>query len=204
MKKFSVYFATALLVALSFVSCKKDDNGDGGGGGSSAFDGTISGKIVNPPAGIGDFTLGGYYGYIYGTPDISTTVHNGAFSLTLTAPPAGKLSPFSDHYPGAQPSDPNVRMAEIDFGAGSYGGIICASANGNLIAHFIYVDNDVTVSGTYNDVGLKLSYNMSLKRGWNKVLATWTSSSETYTTDNIPSNLVWQMEEYDMQGVRII
>jgi len=194
MKKLSVLFATALFVALSFVSCKKDDNG-GGGGGSSAFDGKLSGTIVNVPAGTGDFTMDAYYDNSTSS-EFSTNVHNGAFSMALPTPSSDMLYSVSDDMPESmQMSDPNTLGTGISFEAEGTE-VRCVSTDNPITQEMglLYVDRDVTITGSQNQMGFSMTYNVSLKRGWNKVLQTATNTSGTWTTGNIPSNLVWKLD----------
>jgi len=192
MKNLSALFATALFVALSFVACKKDDNG---GGGSSTFDGKISGTIVNVPAGTGDFTMDAYYDNSTSS-EFSTTVHNGAFSMTLPTPPADMLYSVSEDMPSSmQMSDSNTLGTGIYFEAEGTE-VRCVSTDNPITQEIglLYVDRDVTITGSQSQMGFAMTYNVSLKKGWNKVLQTATATSVTWTTSSIPSNLVWKLD----------
>jgi len=193
MKKVSLLFAIALFAAVSFVSCGKDDGGGGGGM-------TVSGTIANA-AGMDDFPLYGYYednfvAYENGNnpvPDISTTVHNGAFSLILRTPPTNMLHLIFDNIEGGvQISDPNVLMTAIRLVA--KGQEICSVVpNDNPKTQqmmWTYVDNDVTITGNVDNEGMEYNYDIDLKKGWNKLFHIYSATS-TIVTSNIPSNLVW-------------
>lgn len=214
MKKFTL-FVVVFFAAVSFVSCSKDD---GSGGISPVSDGTVSGRIVNLSAagvgvgvGVGELTLDGYFDMNWSaTPDVSVPVSsNGTFTFDLPTPSAAMLYPISysvstDMYgtvpPGIRISDTGVLCTSIGLRVAGYS--VWYGSTGNTTSQgmsFLYVDNDVTISGRTSLGDLPLSLNLNLKKGWNKTLTVArvispTAIQLTLRTGSIPSNMVWRIE----------
>jgi hypothetical protein len=71
----------------------------------------------------------------------------------------------------------------------------------NNFAILVYVDKNVTITGTYTDTyageTITQIWNCSLKTGWNYVFASQSETTITYTTGTPPSGYKWQVFNAD-------
>ena len=208
MKKLGVLSAVALFAALSFVSCNKSSDGGGGGSNSNPStipNGQISGTIVNIPAGtpttVTLVVIAGTTGNTYTTATAQVNGTNATFSATLPTPPANELmsiSVISDNVPQVTISNPSAKIAIAYIEAGDpLNAEVVNVSNDNPISKqvvMLYVDSDVTVKGGATVAGVGGIIDLNLKKGWNWVLDASTTTSESITTGNIPSGMVWKLD----------
>ncbi|MDR2843609.1 MAG: hypothetical protein LBV57_03060, partial [Candidatus Symbiothrix sp.] len=143
---------------------------------------------------------------------------NGGFTLNLPATlPAQYLQQLWD---GDVPAGINISASNVK-GAGvgdieAYKGLDevgdfwfgIDSPDIEIIAEFLYVDKDVTIIGSHTgkddwdrEWTITETYNVSLKKGWNKVYVKYIESETNKTvttevTNTEPSGLQWHFENY--------
>ena len=148
---------------------------------TSWFDGTITATVVNG---------NDYNDLIYRVvaricccfgETTSGSWSNGGFTLTLPATLDSRyLADWFENEENIVMSDRNARMnRELDLRAYNsdgeeVGDFMLSKEDGDKFVwvFFVYTDRDVTITGTTNDSEIQLIYNLSLKRGWNRVYIT--------------------------------
>jgi hypothetical protein len=130
---------------------------------------------------------------------VSTTYDKG-FALKFDkAPDSTALYPVGEEFgmAGVTINNPNVKITFADLEgystqSGNFTGYLADFSYGkfDLVANedgfsvkisgegYVYADGDVTISGKYTDVdedgdSFEINFSLSLKKGWNKVYATW-------------------------------
>ncbi|MDR3235902.1 MAG: hypothetical protein LBT48_04150 [Prevotellaceae bacterium] len=200
----------SLLTVAAVISCKKDEdetNEEIPTAPASPFDGRLSGTILTLYLTMLDYgeidalESGGY------SPATCPVSENGTFELLLPTPTVNELRFLNA---GA----PKTFRVNPDNAKGFIVGYLDAKKDGEYIGEvylytrralsqqeavitiisWIYVDIDVTISGTDGEN----SYNLNLKQGWNiyKEAATVNSQEEevsgaTISTGNIPTDVTW-------------
>jgi helix-turn-helix protein len=143
---------------------------------------------------------------------ISANYSGGGFTLTFPAtPPARFLYFVTDYFEVVSSlniSDESVRMMWVDgeeivavnkdddqIGNVWYNKEI---ENGEVVASWVYVDKDVIVTVTYQNLedGWLTNYSMNLKQGWNTVYMTNTDTGTTFSTQAV-SGLKWNVYLWD-------
>ena len=177
-KIFSFTVTTALFAAM-FTSCNKDDDDLA----TSAFDGKIVAVVENGSAY--NSLISKVVAYVE-TEDLYEEIafgsySNGGFILTLPSTPNSKfLMPIEDRL-GGKISDRNAMICYISphrFEAYNsnnelvdyllYGFTILNETYSTFrSSFFVYVDRDVTVTGSENDGDYPFNFTISLKMGWN-------------------------------------
>ena len=214
MKKFRV-FATLIVVALCattiFTSCRNDDDDDNGNG-------VFEIRATNVAGNTGRIAT--VRAEIWGANDRALTVgeapfQNNGFTLRLIDEvPTPFLSPITDlEYEGTLTiSDRNARMTFV---------IDCLilfayDSNGNAIGYlglgnerdnewswgtWVYIDRNVTVSGTtnWNDDDWEVVFDLNLRRGWNTIYFHENENTKrTRFTSQRPSgwSLIWEFSAW--------
>jgi len=196
-------------------ACSNDDeNGNDNNNDipTSWFDGTITATVVNgndyndlinrvgAPAVILNFESGDV------SEDFveiaSATWSNGGFTITLPTTPDDKFfTPFIEGLPvNINVSDRNARTVMVGFDGiaffaydhtNEFVGVLSYGSAETFVV-FMYADRDVTIVGMLGSA----MYNMSLRRGWNKVFATYTETEvEVIVSTQAVSGLKWYFEE---------
>jgi len=208
----------ALAVAGVFSSCKKDDDGNLVSGG---FNGIIMATVENGNAydsKIENVVVWPKGTESQATPGIMAKYVNGEFTVELHATVDDNfLKEIYGSYPALKVSNKNVKGTSLNISAFqsgvSVGNFYYAKNSGiQTEALFVYVDGNVNITGSdsqtiinrdsYGNIlgehTYKISYGVSLKKGWNVMYFTETHSnsgqktttSETVTT-NAPEGMRW-------------
>ena len=174
-----------------FSGCDNDDENNDDNNGNGSGSGNINTFTINAPvtggnANIASVKLVAWEGF---DADTYVELKPASFSnntLVLELPknvPAGVLFPVSDHWGGLNISPNSAKMAlasiigykgnEDEFGAFEY-----VSENETWWGTLVFVDRNVSVTGTINAENFTIVHNLSLKKGWN-----WYYFSEVYDED---------------------
>jgi hypothetical protein len=215
--KFQILIAAMLACSL-MVACGDDDNGDGW------FNGTISGTVENANefpnvrriAATISFSEDDRISLAYGN------FSNGRFTITLPQTMDARyledISDFSFIDAGKLPDNISNRNARLgtfwnligissSSGAFSWDDWVTEVKYGKLHddgdwlstwVRFVYSDSNVTITGSHTERGTSweetYSYDLSLKRGWNRIYCTYKyeSGSELYSfSSKSVSGLRW-------------
>ncbi|MDR1225999.1 MAG: hypothetical protein LBK47_03770 [Prevotellaceae bacterium] len=210
-KKIFLMALVSLFTVVAFSSCSKDDEGEsnvtGNAGDPSVHtDGKISGKIVNMPDDINDFVLKCQFQNLTSSAALDAPVNNGEFSFTLPTPSDEQLKAFDKSFfygeipnvssdaryvqayffifPENSAKKFELRWYESQDGA--------TRLNKNIWVEFWYVDKDVVITGEVTHGAEPTNmYNLNLKKGWNKVLHSYSKHPWSETTGNIPKKVIW-------------
>ena len=196
MSKFRL-FATLLVVALCattiFTSCRNDDDDNGG---------TFEIRATNVSGNTGRIVTVKAETYEEWLTVGEAPFQNNGFTLRLiNEVPTSFLYPIDDKGEGFTISDRSARYVETGLFAYDRDGNIIGSfsfinerENETFEARWIYVDRDVTITGTRYGT----TYNLNLRRGWNTYYSYWNESTNAsrHTTQR-PSgaNLRWYFED---------
>ena len=190
----------ALVLSLTLFSCSNNEE--------ISLDGTINGTIYNYSAGVFDAiecldqNLGTSFGRCTPTAD-------GKFSIKLSTPTT--LNHFSDYGTVLTISDPTTKYVQtllviyknnnmigliLNCNFTTFAGLSSSGLNvGNAYTTITYSDKNCTIKGS----NISISYDMTLKKGWNQVAGKKINSSTmsgTTTilsgTTTIPSDLKWR------------
>jgi len=203
MKKHIFYLVTMVAIfAAVLVSCNKDD-GDGGGGNSSIADNKLEIKLETGSSRIDEIKVMVNYDDVDGhwTSEELTKASstNGTFTLNLPKPDSKYLTSFEDGemIAGINVSDKKAKMTQsisiYGYKDGSYVGSLVYGKVVNkkdyleARGHLVYIDRDVTASGTIKDSDDEDGYewestytiSCSYKEGWNFDF----DIDESYTVD---------------------
>ncbi|GHT38317.1 hypothetical protein AGMMS49965_01290 [Bacteroidia bacterium] len=200
MTKFkNVFLLAAMAVsAVAFTGCEKD--GEDNDNQTNAWDGVLTAtNVEGVPDGV---TIDAVKAFIGGYEVGSGTYENRGFTLSLLSPLPDKLSPVTNvekEFPGttASPADAKGCFSFDDF-------YVYAYKDGNEVGRFssdtrtlefsiVYVDKDVKTTGSSTtDEGYHYTFNLSLKKGWNKMYAVIdfkTGKAEIEMTTTEPSGI---------------
>jgi hypothetical protein len=199
MKNFkNVFFLTALAaVSVVFVGCDKDDDEEGAGIENGGFDGKIQATVST-----GSVAVDAVKAFVSNEGEdyyevASGKYENGGFTINLPATvPAKYLEQlFDDGIPKSiKISDTNAKAAAF-FGIEAYKGEdevgsfyydLEVNDYSSIEAFFIYADRDVTITGSWTETDEEdwtstETYNVSLKKGWNKMYEKHTASETNQT-----------------------
>ena len=208
--RFSILVAILSVVTIIFSSCSKDDDNKTQSLVSGSFNGTVTASVdggagltvnVVMPVNNPRFNSSGLF--VSNSFGVGGAFSNGNFSINL---PTSGLSPhltditeFFDYYMSAgdkgklKISDPGAQIMDIDFIGFFYdededevyvsGLFTYTSSDKKTTCQFVYVDSDVTVTGSSN-------ISVSLKKGWNRMYV-----SDKITT-KAPDGLKWYFEYF--------
>ena len=220
MKKSNKFFivVVVLILSLSFIAC-------GGSDGDSTlpsggFNGVVSGTVENASAYSDIKRIAVFFDEEEDEEEITIcNFTNGNFTLNLPPTiPSGRLWPVETFLLGAETTNNSAKMNFFEFihGFDSTTGDIDfddfvamfvygkETSNSFTSIEFTYSDSDVVITGSGTmDFGMqvKMSYKMSLEKGWNKVYCTMKASSPlvvslTWSTKPV-SGLKWFEEDDD-------
>jgi hypothetical protein len=135
-------------------------------------------------------------------------IRDKAFTMTLSAAPDsrlltqvsevpadGKSVKINISEPGTMIMIPNIPMLmAYDDAGGQRGYGICMDYSILRMSFstlsWCYADRDCTISGSMKGGGAKITYNMKLRRGWNRILMTGSLSKRaTITTEFTPADI---------------
>lgn len=132
------------------------------------------------------------------------------FSITLPAVPSDltALSPFFENVGDVPAGILTSDLAAQTFALGFRGNDVDGNLNGYLFNQtidgsittdilYVYVDRNVTITGSYTDDSTIITYNMRLRKGWNKVVQISNSANDTVKfTSPLPNgtNVGWVYE----------
>ncbi|KAA6337093.1 hypothetical protein EZS27_014805 [termite gut metagenome] len=225
MKNFKqVFFLMAMAVAVMASGCDKlEEDGTKGGDTSTPF-------VIQATVSTGGVAVDTVKAFIWQYDEATDTessfevasgvYKNGGFTLNLPATvPAQYLQFWGENVPdGINISDSNAKGASLgDIEAykgtervGEFEQWVRINANTEIRSQFMYVDRDVTITGSYTEkygdwIETEID-NLSLKKGWNKVYVKHVESeinktSTTEVTNTEPGGLQWHFENdwYDVQ-----
>lgn len=207
------FFKVVLFVFVAaFYSCGKDEVSSASSSITSA--GVISGTISN-----------------YSTTKVSSILFNdkyssevsseGKFTCNLGTPELSELSDLSELSTlGLVVSDPKamaVFLNHVPYFNEVHGDLIKTNITENMTpgvgaeySTFIYCDRDITIKGNkdgyVSGLGVKMIFDVKLKKGWNEMVGTiekvsLTSGEMTMNiSNNIPSDLKWIADMNDTAG----
>lgn len=203
------YFFSAVCLCLcagfAFMGCKKDDDGPGTNSVSNLTAKVESGSTYNSKIDIVKALMEDNYAAATGN------YANGEFTLDLSGTVSSKyLDNIGEDLPkGVKVSDESVIGGFIDIIVGYKSGDRVGtfyyekvSSNSETWAIFLYVDKDVTITGSGSDKDGdytdNYTFNISLKKGWNMIYETYSEngkiSTDTYTTSD-PGGLKWYFDD---------
>ncbi|MDR1155405.1 MAG: hypothetical protein LBL04_11915 [Bacteroidales bacterium] len=206
------YFLNAACLCLcagfAFTACNKDDDGPE----ASPIE-SITATVENGSSYDLDQVKASidYAGGSYEV--VSGSYTNGGFTLTLPKTvDARYLKPLFDEEDlelfgsGIKVSDTNAKTAFLYIAGyksnvpkGSFWYIKELSASSEIEAEIVYVDRDVTVTGSGTFFGDKEVMNISLKKGWNMWYDTETTTgttTERTSATSDPGGLKWIFYKY--------
>ena len=205
MKKFCLFSVVACCIAsmsVVFTGCKKDSDGGGGSTFTSITaeveDGEDYNSVVDEVIAMMYYNDGEFEA-AYG--DYS----KGGFTIEFPSEVANRYLSYVE-FGDADMEPDDVRGGSVDFEAfdksGNWLGDFQYRRSSRSIAsmaYFVYVNKDCTVKGSYKErlgpdnENYSVSYDISLKKGWNKFYATQDADELTYSwTSKEPSGLKWQ------------
>ncbi len=202
MKKLSMFFVALISLSVVFTSCENDE--------PKLAD--INVKVVGGSKFNDEITH--VRAYAYDNEELllvgEAKYQNGGFNMKLNAVTSDKLLSFDeeDFSETITISDKTAKFTSIQhFSAIKdnkwVGMFICTyadlSTDNHLDAHkrttvmYFYADKDVNISGTeVINENFSIKYDVSLKIGWNMVIATNSENSRSYTSvKKIPSGYKW-------------
>ena len=178
---------TILLIMLfAFTSCKKDDNPVSSDSASNSSVTSISGTIPNYTLGAGKSIKLSYWGNGYSDyPTYGSAVvdANGNFNITsLSNVPDDQLNDQSEIPSGVVSSDLSAKIhggfalriyttsTTIPTHTVDKGIFHSTTRAGDYYVNFIYSNKDFSIQGTHIESGEEYRWNVSLKKGWNKMI----------------------------------
>ena len=187
-----------LMAVVIFGGCGNDDDDKGGSG---VFDRKITAQVENGSnynsliksvKAISRYGDDGENEYVH----VQGSYSNGSFTLTLPQTVNNLyLWNIEKEFQSAEINNKSANIMILrqffcynsndEFVGWIYQQKEATSSHIRLI--YIYVDRDVTVSGSI--------YNMTLKKGWNKVYDTYSSGTNTGCTTEEVSGLKWYFEQ---------
>jgi outer membrane murein-binding lipoprotein Lpp len=215
--KNKIFLSLAAFVIAGFVltGCSKDNSDDDSSGLSTIKANVENGNNYNSK--IDSVKAMAYpaetsqYNFI-GTAIANAKYANGGFTLTLPEKLDDQyleLVDMTDIREGLEVSDNNFKTCFVNLIAYKsgvpVGGMIYSNQGGDSGsgAEFIYVDRNVSITGSGSEDEYDYTYNVSIKKGWNILYyienSTSTRSSEEYTS-KAPSGMKWYFEEYNSDG----
>jgi len=196
----------ALILSIALFSCGNNDITNGSNNSSLATGGTLNGTIINYSAEVFDaieFVDNQYNGISYGR---CTPTADGKFSIKLSAPTTfkGDFSAISG-VSGITISDPTTKYADAqawvyksNIGAGVlYKGNFMTLTSGSIpkgstVSGLRYVDKNCTIKGSYSYDNTTLTFDLTLKKGWNEMVIIGLNSSTVSSLTTIPAGLQWR------------
>ncbi|GHT48709.1 hypothetical protein AGMMS49982_00540 [Bacteroidia bacterium] len=205
MKKIkNVFLLAAMAVSAGFVGCNKEDDD------VVIQSSVVSGGTIRETIPVGSTEIDSVTFEVKGEVLAKGTYVDGVLTITLPATLDSKYFPSDANFgEGVTVSDPNVKVyGDDEFPIYAYkygikvGKFDYGDETGTIIddAGLYYADRDVTITGTSTrtDDGWTYitNFNVSLKKGWNKMFFTGSENETTKTrTDNVtttePSGLKW-------------
>jgi len=217
----------AVALVLGMTACNSGDGGgsgspaksgvDNGGGGSIAGETIVSGATVEYPSAyiknLADAKKATDFNYtIYDSkplsnfikPPASVTVKDGKVTIKLGTPKPNFLFPISSGDIDGVTVDPDGANVSFDddfvfFTSNLKYVLICGNEGIAANATLAYTDRDVTLKGT-RDVGTQIQiWNVSFKKGWNYLIATYNAKTVTLTgATNQSSGFKWTVCEWEL------
>jgi hypothetical protein len=188
-------------------SAYDDDDDDGGGGGGDATGFKITATVENGSAYNSKISTVKAMAEDYTTDTeavlASGNYSNGGFIITLPTTPAVKyLGQMVS--PNITVSDPGAKFCIVEplfeayKGANSVGDL-CYAKEGNssvIFGMYMYADRDVTIDGKESGGGVNVTFNLSLKKGWNIIYNTYSPYDNSQSlSSTVVSGLKWYFEE---------
>lgn len=190
---FGLFLALGLTTAV-FNSCEKDDDNDGGTNGGNASKITAT-NVINGSTQIKTVKALAYWksGDEYGNDAIAQGPYqNNGFTLELPATVGAKYLETidEDDLEGISVSDKNFKSYFLEDLSGynedddevGYFYLEEENDDSEHYTSWVYVDRDVTIKGEYNEIDEEYDeeyidkYDLTLKKGWNIVYASYTDS----------------------------
>ncbi len=213
MKKYFFNAACLCLCAgFALMGCKKDDDDSPG---SSSVDNTYTVKVESGSSY--NSKIDNVKAFIDENYEIASGSYaNGEFKLDLPETvSSSRLESIAEDMPETVTiSNKNAKIGVADYIAGYKSGIQVGSfsysnyspdkeVDSGCDANLVYVDSDVTVtgsdSGKYGEYTYSVSVNVSFKKGWNILYMnfSYSSSAETVTvTTKDPGGMKWYFYDY--------
>ncbi|MDR0437085.1 MAG: hypothetical protein LBH22_02145 [Bacteroidales bacterium] len=194
---------------LAMVACGKDDDGKFP---TSAFDGKITAVVENGNAYnsvVSKVVVMLHWhnenGHCIDEEIANSNYSNGNFTLTLPILDPKTLEVLAEDAPqGIKISDEKAKIGTVyreDFHAynnsgNKVGEFFYGKYDGDFITSvsFMYADRDVTITGSVNDDGFVATYNVSLKKGWNKVYMTTDNRTKAEISTKEVSGVKWYFQ----------
>jgi hypothetical protein len=219
-RNFFMMAFVCLFTVVALSSCSKDDDDENGKSGSIP-DNTITATVENGNSYNSqiDIVKAEIWDYSTGESHVlaSAEYKDGGFKLVLPASVGSQYLELLDEEDipaGITVSNKNVKSAsvyELDaYKSGDRAGWLY-NETGNWEGSLMYVDGDVTVTGTETDTDSWedsegthtetwiIQYSVNLKKGWNMVYIKETESGNTETievTTTAPAGAKWYFEPY--------
>ena len=215
MKKVFLFFVAVLFVSAVITSCDKDDDGPSTSTVSGAFDVKLEGGSAYNNV-IDEVKLIGWAENTGSEIVLATAKYsNGGFKIDLPAtPPSSILCPIAETFTdggkvneSVKISNTSAKVAEdvqlyaYDADGDRIGGIYCYKEAGNTFVGMTlaYSDSDVTVTGKETTEWGSITYNMSLKKGWNQAFYIEKEVSEEKWEDTLTttpqSGMKWVLDD---------
>jgi hypothetical protein len=211
-KNFKMMAFVCLFTVAALISCSKDD--DNNGADSGAISNVLTVVVENGSNHNSMIDVVKLLAFGTNGEDVlaESDYTDGRFTLNLPNPlgsqylnPVGDIAPYS----GITVSNRNVKIGDA---------ALCAfkeneetgyfyTASGNWEGELVYVDGDVSITGTYSDTEEEdgvtytetIRYNMNLKKGWNIFYSKSTEDGNTETTEittTVPAGVKWYFYSY--------
>ena len=206
MSKKKYHLIVVLLLAVTFISCKKDKDDEGDKNSSI----TVSGTIIGPCATWDEIRLSFDREETWVT---TSPIQNEEFSLIMPQPDAKLLVPLTDDiFPeGVIVSNNTTKIFATPIFRAFKGStksnnpflLSGETSKGSCVVDWFYANNDVSIIGSYTDEdGHGRVYDVKMKKGWNAWLSyesrtlneyeIWTGKwTMTYEIGNIPVGAKW-------------
>jgi hypothetical protein len=203
MKHKFLFMALAGLMTMPVISsCDKEDDDDDTGANGVIINNTITVKVENGNDYNEEIDEVKALAYSRGSGHNevgSGAYSNGGFTLKLLESVSEEylesVSPEIPVFPESITiSNPDVKWASIDIVAYKSGNEVGGFYYGNEDwgeASFVYVTDDVSMTGTDTDDGYVGTYNVHLKKGWNIMYQSNDSESSYELTTSVPSPMKW-------------
>jgi hypothetical protein len=227
-KQIFMYGLIAVIMALAFTTCDDGTGGEGDDDGPSFLGDKLelSGQVYE----LSVYPYGIYYDEIFASLGIndssaggSGAITNGKLAYTIGTPDSTSLESndffgFDEGWTNIQTSDSDVKIFMLELLLTNplpyyfdYNGVVKANITDMIaeIVVYVYVDGDITISGTGKTQTLEDGYtyitsnfSLALKEGWNAMCMkqTDTETTQTISISQRNPNFKWVLMEIEPFG----